>query len=94
MKWRRASVLELYNLSFGLFLLISPWLFAYASEGARIDLRMSGAVIAAMSIAAAVAFLGTGFCPYPGDAHQHRPRHDGRLHRGTRIVAGKLRAPL
>jgi hypothetical protein len=56
MKWRRASVLELYNLSFGLFLLISPWLFAYASEGARIDLRMSGAVIAAMSIAAAVAF--------------------------------------
>jgi len=55
-KWRKASVLDLYNLSFGLFLLISPWLFAYASEGARIDIRTSGAVIAAMSIAAFVAF--------------------------------------
>ncbi len=60
MKWRKASVkasvLDLYNLSLGLFLLISPWLFAYASEGARIDMRTSGAVIAAMSIAAFVAF--------------------------------------
>jgi SPW repeat len=56
MKWRNESALDLYNLSFGLFLFVSPWLFAYASESARIDIWTSGAVIAAMSIMAIVAF--------------------------------------
>jgi hypothetical protein len=56
MKWRRESVLELYNLMFGLVLFFSPWLFAYASEDARVDLWTSGAVIAVTSIIAAVAF--------------------------------------
>ncbi len=56
MKWRRESVLDLYNLVFGLVLLFSPWLFAYASKDARVDLWTSGAVIAATSIIAVVAF--------------------------------------
>jgi hypothetical protein len=56
MKWRSESVLDLYNLVFGLVLLLSPWLFAYASEDARVDLWTSGAVIAATSIIAVVAF--------------------------------------
>ena len=56
MKWRRESVLDLYNLSLGLVLFLSPWLFAYASERARIDSWASSALIAAMSIAAIMAF--------------------------------------
>jgi hypothetical protein len=56
MKWRRESTLDFYNLSFGLFLSVSPWLFAYASESARIDILTSGALIAAISILAIVAF--------------------------------------
>jgi hypothetical protein len=56
MRLRRESALDLYTVTFGVFLFVSPWLFAYASEGARIDLAASGAAIAAMSVAAIVAF--------------------------------------
>jgi hypothetical protein len=56
MKWRRESALDLYTVTFGLVLLVSPWLFAYANEGARIDLWASGAAITAISVAAIVAF--------------------------------------
>ena len=56
MKWRSESVLDLYNLSFGLFLFVSPWLFAYASESARIEVWTIGALITAISIGAVVAF--------------------------------------
>jgi hypothetical protein len=55
-KWRRESALDVYTGSFGLFLFVSPWLFAYASEAARIDLWASGAAVVAISIAAIVAF--------------------------------------
>jgi SPW repeat len=56
MRLRRASALDFYTVTFGLFLFVSPWLFAYANEGARIDLWASGAAIAAMSVAAIIAF--------------------------------------
>jgi hypothetical protein len=56
MRWRRESALDFYTATFGLFLLVSPWLFAYANENARLDLWASGAAIAAISIAALVAF--------------------------------------
>jgi hypothetical protein len=56
MRLRRISALDFYTVTFGLFLFMSPWLFAYASEGARIDLWASGAAIAAMSVAAIIAF--------------------------------------
>jgi uncharacterized membrane protein len=56
MKWRRESALDFYTAAFGLFLFVSPWLFAYAHETARLDLWASGAAVAAISIGAIVAF--------------------------------------
>ena len=56
MKWRNESALDLYNLAAAIFLLAAPWLFAHANLTASIDLRISGAAIAMMSLAAIVAF--------------------------------------
>ncbi len=56
MKFRRISALDCYTVAFGLFLFVSPWLFAYVSEKVRIEVWASGAAIAAVSIAAIVAF--------------------------------------
>ena len=56
MKLRRESALNFYTVTFGLFLFVSPWLFAYVNEGARIDLWACGAAIAALSVAAIIAF--------------------------------------
>jgi len=55
-KWRHESVLDLYNLVLAVFVTISPWFFARANGAATIDLRASGALIAALSLAAMVAF--------------------------------------
>ena len=54
--WRRESALDIYKLALAIFLLISPWLFARANGTAALDLRVSGAVIAILSLAAMVAF--------------------------------------
>jgi hypothetical protein len=56
MRLRRASALDCYTAAFGLFLFVSPWLFAYASERVRIEIWALGAAVAAISIAAIVAF--------------------------------------
>ena len=56
LKWRRESVLDIYNLVLALFLFITPWLFAYANEDARIDLWASSVLIAVISLATFVAF--------------------------------------
>jgi hypothetical protein len=53
---RRESILDLYNLVFGLFLFLSPWLFAYVRRTASIDIWISGALIVLFSIAAIIAF--------------------------------------
>jgi hypothetical protein len=55
-KWHREWVLDLYNLLLAVFLFASPWLFARANGTAATDLRASGAAIAALSLAAMVAF--------------------------------------
>ncbi|OKO71519.1 SPW repeat protein [Bradyrhizobium sp. NAS96.2] len=55
-KWRKESALDLYNLAAAIFLLAAPWLFAHANPTAAIDLRISGAAIAIMSLAAIAAF--------------------------------------
>ncbi len=55
-RWRPESVLDLYNLLLAMFLFISPWLFARANGTAAVDLRVSGAAIAALSLAAVLAF--------------------------------------
>jgi hypothetical protein len=54
--WRRESALDLYSLIVGLFLFASPWLFAFTSENARIDIWATSALIAATSIIAIVMF--------------------------------------
>ncbi|HEY3791940.1 MAG TPA: SPW repeat protein [Bradyrhizobium sp.] len=56
MKFRRTSALDCYAVAFGLFLFISPWLFAYVSERVRVEIWASGAAIVAISIAAIIAF--------------------------------------
>lgn len=58
LKWRRESVLDIYNLVLALFLFVSPWLFAYASPDAKIDFWASGALIAVVSLVTFVAFSG------------------------------------
>jgi SPW repeat len=55
-KWRPESVLDLYNLVLAMALFVSPWFFARASRTAVVDLRLSSAVIAVLSLAAIVAF--------------------------------------
>jgi hypothetical protein len=55
-KWRAESVLDLYNLLLAMVLFASPWLFARANGTAAIDLRLSGAAIAILSLAALAAF--------------------------------------
>jgi len=56
MKWRNESALDLYNLVVAIFLIVSPWLFVHANRTAAIDLRISGAVVAVLSLAAMVVF--------------------------------------
>ena len=46
----------MYNLLLAMFLSVSPWLFLHGSGKAAIDLRASSAAIAAVSLAALVAF--------------------------------------
>src|ERR1700735_2739467 len=56
MKWRSQFVLDFYTAAFGLVLFVSPWLFAYVNNDARLDLWVSGAAITATSVVAVVAF--------------------------------------
>jgi hypothetical protein len=53
---RRESILDVYNLVLGLFLLLSPWLFAFVRRTASVDIWVSAALIVIVSIAAIVAF--------------------------------------
>jgi hypothetical protein len=55
-KWRQESFLDLYNLVLAMFLFLSPWFFARSNGAAAIDLRVSGAAIAMLSLAAMVTF--------------------------------------
>lgn len=53
---RREAVLDLYNLLLALVLFASPWLFALQNPAARLDLSLSGALIAALSLGAIAAY--------------------------------------
>jgi hypothetical protein len=55
-KWRAESVLDLYNLLLAMVLFALPWFFARANGTAAIDLRVSSAAIAVLSLLAMVAF--------------------------------------
>jgi len=54
--WRRESVLDLYNLLLAAVLLAAPWLFTLTNSTGKMDLWVSGAAIAAISLAAMVAY--------------------------------------
>jgi hypothetical protein len=56
MRLRHVSALDCYTAAFGIFLFVSPWVFAYVSETARIEVWAACATIAAASVAAIVAF--------------------------------------
>ena len=53
---RRESPLDLYNLALGGFLIASPWLFHMTRESARVETWGAGALLAAVSVAALLAF--------------------------------------
>jgi hypothetical protein len=55
-KWRRESVLDVYNLALAMLLFVSPWLFAGSKGLPAIDVWASSAAIAAISLAAIFAF--------------------------------------
>jgi len=54
--WPRESVLDVYNLMLAIALFVSPMLFTFTNGTAKIDLLVSSAVIAALSIGAIVAY--------------------------------------
>lgn len=53
---RRNAILEIYQLVLGIFLFVSPWLFAFAHGTLRIDTWACAALVAAISFVALVAF--------------------------------------
>jgi hypothetical protein len=55
-KWRRESVLDLYNLLLAAVLFTSPWLFKLTNGAGEADLSATGAVIAVVSLAAIAAY--------------------------------------
>ena len=55
-RWRRESPLVVYKLLLGAFLLIAPWLFAFAYKPARVDATVSGVLVLFLSVAALYAF--------------------------------------
>ena len=68
-KWRSESILDSYNLSFAVFLFVSPWLFSYAQENAKIGILISSAAVAVTAISAILAYANWKewlFCLEPG----------------------------
>jgi hypothetical protein len=55
-KWRRESVLDLYNLLLAAVLVAAPWLFTLTNPAGTVDLRASGVAVAAISLAAIIAY--------------------------------------
>jgi hypothetical protein len=55
-RWRRETILDVYTLALGAFLLVAPWLFSYAYESAKADDWVSSAIVIASSGAALLAF--------------------------------------
>jgi hypothetical protein len=55
-KRRPEAILDVYNLLLGALLFLSPWLFAFAHGAAGADAWLGGIVIAAVSLAALMAY--------------------------------------
>ena len=54
--FRRNAILEVYQLALAIFLFVSPWLFAFAHGGLRVDTWVGAALIAVISLAALIVF--------------------------------------
>ncbi len=55
-KWRRETVLDIYNLALGLVLLAAPWLFAITRAPARADDWLTSLLVIASAAAALLAY--------------------------------------
>jgi hypothetical protein len=55
-KLRRESIIDVYTLVLAAFLFVSPWLFAYTREFVRMDAWIAGGLLAAVALAAIIAF--------------------------------------
>ena len=55
-RWRKESVLDVYNLVASLFLFVSPWIYAFSVERVELDLWLTGIALGLVSLAAAMAF--------------------------------------
>lgn len=55
-KWRRESILDIYNLVLALVLFVSPWFLVRATTAADLDLWATSAAIGVISVAALLAF--------------------------------------
>jgi SPW repeat-containing protein len=51
-----ASILDIYTLLCGIFLVLAPWLFGFVRAAGRFDAEVSGYVLIALSAAGFVAF--------------------------------------
>ena len=56
LKLRREYPLDIYKLLLGIFLFLSPWLFAFPYAPARVDSMVAGSLVIVVSIAALIAF--------------------------------------
>jgi SPW repeat-containing protein len=54
--WRRESIIDVYQLALGVFLFISPWLFAFTRSTVRVETWAVGIALIAMSAGALIAF--------------------------------------
>lgn len=55
-RWRRESMLDIYNLALAAILLVAPWLFSFAAAAPRANDWATGALVVALSAAALLAY--------------------------------------
>jgi len=55
-KWRGDSAIGVYQLALGVFLFLSPWLFAYSRGSVRLEVWLTGMAVTLISIFTVVAF--------------------------------------
>ena len=55
-KFWSASILDIYTLFCGIFLVLAPWLFGFIRAAGRLDAEVSGYVLIALSAAGFLAF--------------------------------------
>jgi hypothetical protein len=54
--WRRAAIIDVYNILLATLLALSPWLFAYPQAAMRLDAWVSSAAVLALALAAIVTY--------------------------------------